>query len=249
MFHIREACLIYSDKICVIWDATFSFWEFIATVVASGLVTFLTIYWSIRASREATKQQLTAAQDAARLEREERLAAAAAERDQRSLETRTRLAQAMIRVVHQLEASVDSKPQSVGRRAANAEWAALRVALETSAEPNAAELYEFAAMTISRAKERHTKPNTESQTASEFVLDVIRKQFGNELAALARRWVADPASHPDPKTLQELREKWRAEEKLKHDQFMKTMQNILARPLAPEEAHVLGDDHADSASE
>lgn len=245
MIRIGTACFTFSDQICVLWNATFNFWEFIATVIATGAVTTLTIYWSVRVSREATTQQLAAAADAARLERQNRAAASEAEARRLSLDSRTRLAQSMIRVAHQLEDAVDDNPRSPRRGAANAEWAALRVAFETSAEPNASQLYEFADITISRASEPTEKADKQSQRPTEFVQDLLRKKFGNDLAVLARRWVTDPHSTPDPSALSALREKWAAEQKLKNERFMRLMTEFLEPPEPAQETDIFAEKQDD----
>lgn len=209
----EETCLILVNQVCVVWDATFSFWEVLATVAVSGLVTWVTIYFSVKAARDSTARQLEAALEAEHRERADRDEREARESRRISDQARGRLAASLIRVVQQVESTLGREPQDPAYLAVRAEWAALRVQFETSGEDNSAEFYEFADLTIAQGDEALPRFRAVSGEQLSVVETLSRQAFATNLSHLALDWARDPSAAPPAQQLEALRA-WRAENRV-----------------------------------
>jgi hypothetical protein len=238
------SCLIFADNICVVWDATLSFWEVFATVVASGIVTWVTIYFSVKVAREATTRQLAAALDAERRERSDRDDRDARQAETQSAERRSRLAAALIRTVQQVESMMSERPRNPAYLATRAEWAALRVQFETSGEQNAVEFYEYADLTIVRGDEARPEFLAVSGEQLNVVEAFSRQAFANNLTGMAREWAREPELVPDRAKLDFLRA-WRATNRIasyeRTLEFLSLLENSGERPKKPNESETLSD--------
>ncbi|MFK4804327.1 hypothetical protein ACI3KX_00530 [Microbacterium sp. ZW CA_36] len=206
MAHLGKACFVLSDDVCVLWSATFAFWEFLATVVATGVVTVLTIYYSVKASRDATAKQLEAARKAADDERRERQSETARRQVVEDREQRTRLAGSMVRVAHQLNASQSKEPKSAERLGAEAEWAALRIAFETSGLPNASEMYEYANIRVEQASAPEDLVKKTDTEGMSFIELMTRGDLERNLIPTVEKWAREPSEYPNPEELQAMRD-------------------------------------------
>lgn len=186
-------CMLVAQDVCVALDATFPFWEVLATLLVTAFVTYVTIWVSVRAARRETDRVLAAdavvrAREAAARERADAL-----EQQRESTASRVNLAREMTRLsaaCHRLQLMGATSEEIILTKA---EWSALRVSFETSGLPLAAELYEWADLLIKAA---HSKPAKDAQSLAVMAF-LARERVDADIARRAASWAADPETIRD----------------------------------------------------
>ena len=202
MYELSAFCWTAAPTECgsFIWD--FPLWEVLATVVVSGLVTWVTIHFSVRESRKATELALKLAEQ----ERQDREQKEADARIQLESETRRRLAESATRVLTQLARTRGADNRDSARIEAEASWAALRIQFETAGVTAGRELYEYCDLSFIRSD----SPDRDLSKPGTFSISVALLA-ANPLSFVAphlRRWVESPDKMGDKFELElaELRE-------------------------------------------
>ncbi|WP_187250430.1 hypothetical protein [Microbacterium sp. 4-7] len=183
------SCIVFLPAICAEFSIALPVWELLATVLVTGSVTFLTIFWSLRAARAETTRAIAAAKETERREREERQAASDADERRRVRRERIALGESLFRAAHDLYAVRNEDPKSPRRLAARAAWTSLGIPFGATAVVDANRVYEYATILIDRGM----NPPGPSDAEETFPEWLPRTEFLRPIEDAVLEWARDGA--------------------------------------------------------
>lgn len=201
---VDPTCFVFAPAVCVIWDATVNFWELLATILLTALVTVATILVSVRLALKTTRDTLAAAAAAEVRARAERA-------QQAEIDTRIAYVRELVPLVVQraqelaTAGKVYTESPELG-----AAWAAIGLSMRISTSVGAADIVEWIDLLLHRDHIDRRAPG------ASVVEILVRPQPDKKAIKLLERWANDPRGAADSiqQELEELR-LWQGAERKK----------------------------------
>lgn len=234
-------CLVATKAVCVTPTDGFPFWELLSTAAITGLVTWVTIWASIRGARRETERTIAASVEAERRAREERQREATRLGAIESRRQRVGLAEVLSRAVHRMQAVRELSADDRARIEAAAEWGALRVSFATATSPSAIDLYEFADLRIDEGMAANKPPRM--NVVDEIFEYAVKTMYADKVSETASQWaelgVLDDKAAAALTKMRAAREE---RSKATNQELIKLVERLQGGPIRQQEPDVFADD-------